>query len=72
MKYFTTLVYMKEDGTYDRSTSMYDGFDEAEKGFHQAIVTGISKPEYKKAIVFMYDSDGNMKFKRVWERGVVA
>lgn len=71
-KYFVTLVYMKQDGTFDRSTAMYDTFDEAELGFHQAFVTVIPKQEYKKAIVMMYDDDGSMKFKRVWERGVVA
>ena len=71
-KYFVTLIYMKQDGTYDRSTAMYDSFDDAEFGFHQAFTTAIPKQEYKKAIVFMYNDDGDMKFKRVWERGVVA
>lgn len=72
MKYFVTLVYLKEDGSYDRSTALYDDFDSAEAGYHQALVAGINKPEYKKAIVFLYNSDGEMKFKRVWERGIVA
>ena len=73
MKYFVTLVYMKADGTFDRSTAMYDDFDSAKDGYHQACSTAIHKKDgenytYQKSIVFMYDEDGTMKFKDVWKR----
>lgn len=67
--YFFTQVLISTDGTMGgRSTGDYASLDLAEQAFHQAIVSAISKSEYKKAIMFVYDEDGVIKFRRVWER----
>lgn len=72
--YFFTQVLFKTDGTFDRSTSSYESQDSvvakdlAEKAFHVAMSSAISKAEYNKAIMFVFDEEGTIKFKRVWER----
>lgn len=66
--YFFTQVLIKKDGSYDRSTAGFDTRDLAEKEFHQGMVSAINKQEYDKAIMFVFDSEGTIKFKRVWER----
>jgi len=67
--FFFTQVLIKTDGTMGgRSTSDYTSIDAAEQAFHNAMVSAISKQEYKKAIMFVYDEDGVIKFKRIWTR----
>ncbi len=69
MKAFCTQILMKADGGYDRLTSMHDTLDDAEKQFHQNMVTAMNKQDYVKAIIFVINEDGEIKFRRVWKRG---
>lgn len=69
MKAFCTQILMKADGGYDRSTSMHDTLDDAEKDFHQCMVTAMNKQEYVKVIVLVINEEGEIKFRRVWKRG---
>lgn len=68
MSFFTQILF-KQDGSVDRSTSDYPSLDLAEQAFHVAMASAISKTEYNKAIMFVFDSEGTIKFKRVWVRG---
>lgn len=68
MNAFFTQVLFKADGGFDRSTSNYESLDLAEQAFHVAMASAISKPEYNKAIMFVFDDNGIIKFKRVWVR----
>lgn len=67
--YFLTQVLFKNDGTFDRSTTDYETEDLAELAFCIARSSAISKQEYKKGIFFIFDEEGTIKFRRVWERG---
>lgn len=67
MAFFTQILF-KTDGTVDRSTSDYANIDLAEQAFHVAMASAISKAEYIKAIMFVFDDTGAIKFKRVWVR----
>lgn len=68
MSFFTQILF-KADGTVDRSTSDYASLELAEQAFHVAMASAIGKAEYNKAIMFVFDNDGVIKFKRVWARG---
>lgn len=68
MNYFFTQVLFKADGTFDRSTTGYDAQDEAEKAFHQGMASAIGNASYSKAIMFVFDFNGEIKFRRIWNR----
>lgn len=67
MSFFTQILF-KQDGTVDRSTSDYASLDLAEQAFHVAMASAIGKADYIKSIMFVFDSEGTIKFKRVWVR----
>lgn len=67
MGFFMQILF-KQDGTIDHATSSYASLDLAEQAFHVAMASAIGKPEYYKAIMFVFDDDGTIKFKRVWIR----
>lgn len=64
---FLTVVYLKADGTVDRSTNAYDTLDSAEVQYHVALASAMQK-DYAKVIAMVFDLDGVVKFRRVWER----
>lgn len=67
--FFFTQILIKTDGIIGgRGTSDYANIDLAEQAFHNAMVSAISKEDIKKAIMFVYDENGVMKFKRIWTR----
>lgn len=65
---FMTVVYVKADGTIDRSTSGYNTMDEAEVAFHTALASAMQKADYTKIIAKVFDLDGVDKFRRIWAR----
>lgn len=68
MAAFFTQILFKANGGFDKSTSDYPSLDLAEQAFHVAMASAIGKPDYNKAIMFVFDEDGMIKFNRVWER----
>lgn len=68
MNAFMAIVYVKTDGTIDRSTNGYSTMDDAEIAYHVALASAMQKPEYAKVIAKVFDLDGVDKFRRVWER----
>ena len=67
--YFTLQILIKADG-YDRSTTMHETLDDAEKQFHQNMVSAMNNESYQRAIMMVLDgADGSIKFRRVWNRG---
>lgn len=64
---FLTVVYLKADGTVDKSTNAYDTLDLAEVQYHVALASAMQK-DYAKVIAMVFDLDGVVKFRRVWER----
>lgn len=67
MGLFTQILF-KKDGGIDKSTTDYASIDLAEQAFHVAMASAIGKAEYNKAIMFVFDGEGTIKFKRVWVR----
>lgn len=65
---FLAIVYVKNDGTIDKSTSGYNSMDEAEIAFHVALASAMQKNVYTKVIAKVFDLDGVDKFRRVWAR----
>lgn len=65
---FMTVVYVKTDGTIDRSTTGYDNMDAAEVAYHVALASAMQKEMYAKVIAKVFDLEGVDKFRRVWTR----
>lgn len=66
---FFTQILFDADGTVSaRSTTDYESADAAEQAFHVAIASAMSKPEYSKIIAIVFDGEGVIKHRRVWER----
>lgn len=65
---FFTQTLFKKDGGFDQSTRNYENMNKAEQAFHIAMSSVIDKPEYNKAIMYVYDETGEIKFRRVWKR----
>lgn len=63
---FLTVVFLKADGTVDKSTNAYDTLDMAEIQYHVALASAMTK-DYVKVIAMVFDMDGIVKFRRVWE-----
>lgn len=53
-----------------RSSMAYETMDMAEIQYHQALASSMSKEEYTKVIAIVFDENGNVKFRRVWERPI--
>ena len=64
---FLTVVYIKEDETVDKSTNVYDTLDLAEIQYHVALASAMQK-DYVKVIAMVFDSNGIVRFTRVWEK----
>lgn len=61
-------VLIKADGTYDRSTTVYDTMNEAEIAYHNALASAMGKPDYKKVIAMLINNNGEVVMRRVWAR----
>lgn len=61
-------VLTKVDGSYDKSTTIYDGMNEAEIAYHTAIASAMNKTEYKGIIAMLINGKGEVVMRRVWER----
>lgn len=68
MNAFMSTVYVKDDGTIDKSTNGYNTIVDAEIAFHVAIASAMQKDMYAKVIAKVFDMDGVDKFRRVWTR----
>ena len=68
---FLTMIYFGENGqVVGKSTNDYKTLDEAEIQYHVALASAMQKKEYIKAIALMFDDEGLIQFRRVWERPI--
>ena len=68
MVLFTQVLFDTNGNKVASGTTDYATLDSAEQAFHTAMASAISKQEYGKAIMFVFDSNGEIKFRRVWKR----
>lgn len=68
MYLFTQVLFDANGNKVASGTTDYQTIDSAEQAFHTAMASAISKDTYSKAIMFVFDSNGEIKFRRVWER----
>lgn len=68
--FFTQILFDVEGNVAAKGTTDYPTADAAEQAFHTAVASAISKPEYAKIIAIVFDADGVIKHRRVWERTV--
>lgn len=68
MYFFTQILFDANGAVSAKGTTDYVTADAAEQAFHTAIASAISKPEYGKVIAIVFDADGVIKHRRVWER----
>lgn len=61
-------VLKRDDGNYDRSTTIYSGMNEAEIAYHTAIASAMNKSEYTGLIAMLINDHGEVVMRRVWER----
>lgn len=61
-------VLTKQDGTYDKGTTIYNTMNEAEVQYHTAIASAMNKPEYSGIIAMLINGKGEVVMRRVWER----
>lgn len=68
--FFTQITFDTEGNVTGRGTTAYSDADAAEQAFHTAIASAISREEVHKIIALVFDNDGIIKHRRVWERAV--
>lgn len=61
-------ILTKQDGTFDKGTTICDTMNEAEIQYHTAIASAMNKPEYKGIIAMLINGKGEVIMRRVWER----
>ena len=61
-------VLSKADGSYDKSTTIYETSNDAEIAYHTAIASAMNKTEYKGIIAMLINGKGEVIMRRVWER----
>lgn len=66
--YFFTQILFDDSGVTGKGTTDYAGADAAEQAFHTAVASAISKPEIRKIVAIVFDADGVIKHRRIWER----
>lgn len=66
---FLTVIYIGLDGqVIGKGTTDFRNHLEAEIQWHIALSSAMSKEEYSKVIAIVFDEDGQLLFRRVWER----
>lgn len=68
MVLFTQVLFDSNGKKAASGTTDYESLDSAEQAFHTAMASAISKQEYSKAIMFVFDGNGEIKFRRMWKR----
>ena len=68
MYFFTQILFNANGDVVGKGTTDYSTQDAAEQAFHTAIASAISKAEHSKIIAIVFDADGVIKHRRVWER----
>lgn len=66
MAFFTQILFDENGNVVGKGTTDYPDIDAAEQAFHTAVASAIAKPEIRKIIALVFDSDGIVKHKRVW------
>lgn len=61
-------VLTKADGTFDKSTTIYESMNEAEIAYHVAIASAMQKTEYNAIIAMLINRNGEVVMRRVWNR----
>lgn len=68
MHFFTQILFGADNEVVGKGTTEYATADAAEQAFHTAIASAISKAEHSKIIAIVFDNEGVIKHRRVWER----
>lgn len=66
--FFTQILFDAEGNVVGKGTTDYASADAAEQAFHTAVASAISKADTAKIIAIVFDGDGVIKHRRVWER----
>lgn len=61
-------VLNRVDGSYDKSTTIYESATDAEIAYHTAIASAMNKSEYRAIIAMLINGKGEVVMRRVWER----
>lgn len=61
-------VLTKNDGTYDKGTTIYESMNEAEIVYHTSIASAMGKEEYVGIIAMLINERGEVVMRRVWTR----
>ena len=68
--FFTQILFDASGAVVGKGTTDYPTADAAEQAFHTAVASAIAKTEYDKIIAIVFDADGVIKHRRVWERTI--
>lgn len=66
--FFTQILFNAAGEVAGKGTTDYPTADAAEQAFHIAVASAISKEETHKIIAIVFDAEGVIKHRRVWER----
>ena len=66
--FFTQILFDRYGDVTGKGTTDYPTADAAEQAFHTAVASAITKEDIHKIIAIVFDSEGVIKHRRIWER----
>ena len=72
MAFFVQILFGLDGAVTGKGTTDYADINAAEQAYHTAIASAIGKPEVGKIIAMVFDANGTIRHRRVWERNPAA
>lgn len=68
MAFFVQILFDTDGVVSGKGTVDFADINNAEQAYHTAIASAIGKPDVGKIIAMVFDANGTIKHRRVWER----